>query len=226
MPRRPRTATGGLIYHLLNRGAGRRTIFDKPDEYEAFETVLTETRARLGSRVLCFCLLPTHWHLVLWPRRDGELSEFMRVLTLTHTQRWHARRRSAGTGPVYQGRFRSFPVQSDEHFLTVARYVEQNALRAGRVERAEAWQWSSLWRRRQGTAQQKALLSAWPIAVPRQWVRTVNQPQTAEALEALRGCVQRGRPFGTRTWQVRTARRLGIESSLRPLGRPRTRKRT
>ncbi len=133
--------------------------------------------------------------------------------------------RTTGTGPVYQGRFKSFPVQSDEHFLTVARYVERNALRAGLVERAEEWRWCSLWRRRQGTSQQKSLMSPWPIAAPRQWVRAVNRPQTGEELEALRRSVQRGRPFGTGTWQIRTARRLGIESSRRPLVRPPTRKR-
>ncbi|GMQ80089.1 MAG: hypothetical protein BMS9Abin04_030 [Planctomycetia bacterium] len=68
--------------------------------------------------------------LVVWPRKDKDLSRFTGWLTLTHTQRWHAHRHSAGTGHVYQGRFKSFPVQSDEHFLTVCRYVERNALRA------------------------------------------------------------------------------------------------
>ena len=130
MPRRPRTVTGGIVYRVLNRGVGRRAIFRKPGDYEAFEKALTETQARFRCRVLGYCLMPNHWHLLLWPRRDGELSEFMRLLTVTHVQRWHAHRQTAGTGPVYQGRFRSFPVQSDEHFLTVARYVEGNALRA------------------------------------------------------------------------------------------------
>jgi putative transposase len=90
--------------------------------------------------------MPNHWHLLLWPRRDGELSEILRWITVTHTQRWHAHHRTAGTGPVYQGRFKSFPVQTDAHFLTVARYVERNALRAKLVPRAEDWQWSSIWR--------------------------------------------------------------------------------
>jgi len=81
--------------------------------------------------------MPNHWHFLFWPRKDGELSEVMRLLSVTHTQRWHAHRHTAGTGPVYQGRFKSFPVQSDEHFLTVARYVERNPVRTNLVLRAE-----------------------------------------------------------------------------------------
>src|SRR6202040_691579 len=80
----------------------------------------------------------------LWPKEDGELSEFMRLLTVTHTQRWHAHRHTAGTGPLYQGRFKSFPIQKDEHLLTVCRYVERNAVRAHMVKSAGRWPWNSL----------------------------------------------------------------------------------
>jgi putative transposase len=144
MPRRPRFATGGIAYHVLNRRVGRLPLFEKLGDYSAFEKVLSEVCERTNVRIAAYCLMPNHWHLLLWPRADGELSEVMRWITVTHTQRWHAHRRSAGSGPVYQGRFKSFPVQTDEHFLTVARYVERNAMRAGLVERAEHWQWSSL----------------------------------------------------------------------------------
>src|SRR5208337_3088457 len=97
-----------------------------------------------GTRLLAYCVMPNHWHLIVWPRQDGELSRFVGWLTLTHTQRWHAQRHTRGSGHVYQGRFKSFPVQGDEHFLTACRYVERNALRANLVERAEAWRWCSL----------------------------------------------------------------------------------
>jgi putative transposase len=136
---RPRFATGGLAYHVLNRRIGRLALFDKPADYHAFEKILREAHDWMGLRIAAYCLMPNHWHLLLWPRQDGELSEAMRWITVTHTQRWHAHRHTAGTGPVYQGRFKSFPVQTDEHFLTVARYVERNALRANLVQRAEEW---------------------------------------------------------------------------------------
>lgn len=220
MPRRPRVATGGLAYHVLNRRVGRLPLFEKPADYAAFEMILQAAVERTRLRLVAYCLMPNHWHLLLWPRTDGELSEALRWLTVTHTQRWHAHRHTAGTGPVYQGRFKSFPVQTDEHFLTVARYVERNARRAQLVDRAEEWQWSSLWRRTQGEQKAMAWLSEWPVDRPGDWVARVNQPETAAELEALRCSVQRGRPFGSESWMVRVAKRLGLESTLRPRGRP------
>ena len=220
MPRRARISTGGLAYHILNRRVGRLALFDKPADYMAFEKILNEAHERTGIRIAAYCLMPNHWHLLLWPRDDGELSEVMRWITVTHTQRWHAHRQSFGSGPVYQGRFKSFPVQTDEHFLTVARYVERNALRAKLVKRAEQWQWSSLWRWAQGDPKLLAFLSDWPVKRPRQWVGWVNRAETASELEDLRCSAQRGRPFGSQGWVVRVAKRLSLESTLRPRGRP------
>jgi putative transposase len=144
----------------------------------------------------------------------------LRWITVTHTQRWHAHHHTAGTGPVYQGRFKSFPVQTDEHFLTVARYVERNALRAKLVRRAEDWQWSSLWRRGQRDIKLTSWLNDWPVECPRDWLARVNRPQSASELESLRVSVQRGRPFGEEDWVRRMAKRFGMESTLRPRGRP------
>lgn len=220
MPRRLRIATGGLAYHVLNRRVGRMPLFETPADYAAFETVLHQAVARTRIRVAAYCLMPNHWHLLLWPRHDGELSEILRWITVTHTQRWHAYRNTAGTGPVYQGRFKSFPIQTDDHFLTVARYVERNARRAKLVRRAESWKWSSLWRRCQGNPQLTAWLSNWPVDRPRNWLAQVNDAEGAEELEALRCSVQRGRPFGNPAWVVRTAKRLNLESTLNPRGRP------
>src|SRR5271163_2764361 len=145
MGRAKRAADGGLIYHVLNRANGRLRIFDDAADFEAFERILEEAVKRTGTDLLAFCLMPNHWHLVVKPNQDGELSRFVGWLTLTHTQRWHAHRHSAGTGHVYQGRFKSFPIQDDTHFLTVCRYVERNALRANLAARAEEWRWGSLW---------------------------------------------------------------------------------
>src|SRR5512147_328084 len=150
MPRRLRVSTGGYAYHVLNRAVARARIFRKTRDFEAFEEVLIEAKQRMPMRILAWAVLPSHWHMVLWPRGDGDLSEFMRWLTVTHTQRWHAAHRTSGTGPLYQGRFKSFPIEAGEHLLTVLRYVERNALRANLVERGEEWRWSSLWHRVHG----------------------------------------------------------------------------
>jgi putative transposase len=209
-----------MVYHVLNRANGRLPLFEKAGDYEAFERVLAEAHERIAMRTLAYCVMPNHWHLVLWPRRDGDLSRFLAWVTLTHTQRWHAHRRSAGAGHLYQGRFKSFPVQGDEHFLTVCRYVERNALRAQLVLRAEEWRWSSLWRRTVGPRPGTAWLAEWPVPQPRHWVEWVNAAETEAELEDVRRCVTRGRPFGSEAWIGRTVEELGLEGTLRPRGRP------
>jgi REP element-mobilizing transposase RayT len=97
MGRPLRAAPGGLVYHVLNRANGRQCLFEEDGDYAAFERVLGEAQQRIPMRILAYCVMPNHWHLVLWPYRDGDLSRFMNWLTLTHTQRWHAHRQTVGT---------------------------------------------------------------------------------------------------------------------------------
>jgi putative transposase len=220
MGRPLRAAAGGVIYHVLNRAIARSQIFEKRGDFDAFERVLGEAHSRMPIRILAYCLMPNHWHLVLWPFHDGELTRFMTWVTLTHSQRWHAHHQSAGSGHLYQGRFKSFPVQADDYLLTVCRYVERNALRAGLVRRAEDWRWSSLWRRTQNGSEMPAWLASWPIETPRNWVDWVNQAQSAAELESLRESVRRGRPFGSGKWVRATAREFRLDTTLRERGRP------
>jgi REP-associated tyrosine transposase len=220
MPRPRRTAPGGLVYHVLNRANGRREIFQSAADYRAFENALAEIQQRVPMRVLAWCLMPNHWHLLLWPKGDGDLSNYMRLVTLTHTQRWHAFRRSAGTGHLYQGRFKSFVVQHDGHFLTVCRYVEANALRASLVGRAEKWRWCSLSQQCEDASRGRPRLHEWPVARPRDWTEYVNEAAKPADLEALRRSAQRGTPYGQATWVEQVAGKLGLRSTLRPPGRP------
>ncbi len=219
MARKLRNTPGGVVYHVLNRGVGRRTIFHKDEDYAAFERVLAEVHRENPCRILAHCLMPNHWHFVFWPVREGELSSFVQRLTHTHTQRYHAHYHTSGTGHLYQGRFKSFPIKSDIHLLLVLRYVERNALRAGLVERAEDWRWCSLWRREQRRG--VGMLCDWPIERPGDWVDFVNEAQTAAELEAIRTSVNRGRPFGDDAWRDEMVAELGLESTMRPPGRPR-----
>jgi putative transposase len=219
MPRRLRCSTGGFVYHALNRAVGRATLFDQPGDYAAFLKVLRQANEWLPMRLLAWCALPKHWHLLLWPQCDHDLSEFLRWLTVTHTQRWHAHHHTAGTGPLYQGRFKSFPIQEDDHLLTVWRYVERNPLRANLVPRAEDWRWSSLAQREQGGG--VTLLRDGPVSRPAGWLAYVNGAETSAELEALRRSVVRGTPFGDEAWQKRTAEQLGLQATLRRRGRPR-----
>lgn len=218
MARRHRCSDGGYVYHVLNRAVGRATLFSKKGDYAAFENILLQAWERTAMRLLSYVVMPNHWHLVVWPQHDGELSDYVQWLTVTHVRRWHAHHHTAGTGPIYQGRFKSFPVQEDDHFLTVCRYVERNPLRAHLVEAAENWRWSSLWHRQHAT--QVPWLCDWPIPIPINWSKHVNAARTERELPALRGSVSRGVPYGDERWQEVTAAALGLQSSMRPRGRP------
>ena len=225
MPRTNRIAPGGWVFHVLNRGNARMAIFENDGDYRAFEGLLCETTERFKLRLLAYCLMPNHWHLVLWPREDGDLGRFMQRLTTTHVRRWRLHRGSVGEGHLYQGTYKSFPIQQDEHFLTVCRYVERNALRANLAKHAQDWRWSSVAARAMTQAQaereNKPLLTDWPVDRPRQWLRLLNEPQSKAEMDALHRSVQRGRPFGGAAWEKQAATRLGLESTLRSRGRPR-----
>jgi len=115
MPRQARQAPGGIVYHVLNRAVARLPLFEKPGDYEAFEGVLTLALSKFPLRILAYVLMPNHWHMVLWPHQDGDLTHFCRWLGHTHTMRWHAHHHTSGTGHLYQGRFKAFPIAADDH---------------------------------------------------------------------------------------------------------------
>jgi putative transposase len=213
-----------LIYHVLNRSNGRLPLFRKDADYEAFLRVLDEAHRRLPLRILAYCVMGNHWHFLVWPdEHQGPLvSEFFRWLTVTHTQRWHAHHHTSGSGHLYQGRFKSFPIQADDHFYTVARYVERNALRAGLVQRAEDWRFGSLWRHECDRPEEHSLLAPWPLSRPATWINWVNEPQTEAEVEAVRRSVQRSRPFGGESWTLQKTKELGLEWTIRSRGRPKT----
>jgi putative transposase len=219
MARAPRNAADDLIYHVLNRGNCRMNIFEKDGDFKSFIKLLEEGRQRMGMRVLGYCLMGNHWHLVLWPRRAKDLSRFIGWVCTTHVRRWRAHRRNAGEGHVYQGRFKSFAVQDDAHFLTLMRYVEANPLRAGMVTRAQAWPWSSL-TGAPGADGVKVQLTPWPVARPDNWADIVNRAMDGESLGHVQTSLKRNRPFGGPMWTTRTAARLNLQTTMRDPWRP------
>jgi putative transposase len=170
--------------------------------------------------------MPTHWHFVLWPQKDGQLTAFLRWLTHTHAMRWRTSHHTVGYGHLYQDRFKSFPVQRDQHLLTLLRYVERNPLSANLVRRAQAWPYGSLHARLVDDPKLKPVLSDWPIDTPGDWLRHVNQPLTQKELLRIQASLQRSRPFGSDAWTQATADRLHLDHTLRPEGRPRKNPRT
>jgi len=222
MPRTARAIQAGLVYHVLNRGNGRMELFHKDADFCAFEKVLAEGLERYPVDLLTYCLMGNHWHLVVVPRTDAALGRLMGWVGVTHVRRHHEHYHTRGGGHLYQGRFKSFPVQDDSHFLTLCRYVEANAVRAGLVREAEDWTWGGLWARRHGG--KPFVLSDWPVDRPRGWAALVNEALPEATLEVMRTSVNRGRPWGEQDWVQKTARRLDLLFTLRNPGRPAKRK--
>jgi len=186
----------------MNRAVWRSQLFGQDGDYRLFRSLLAETLERTPIKLFAYCIMPNHFHLVCAGNHDGQLSDYMRLLTLVHSKKWHAARGTTGTGSVYQGRFRAFPVQSDAHFLTVCRYVERNALRAGLVPRAEDWPWGSLSDRCRNFTD--IPLSGWPILQPADWLSMVNGSEPE--LHEVRAAILRNRPFGSPAWIERSER--------------------
>lgn len=209
----------GVVVHVLNRAVKKAALFSTPEDYQAFLQVLEEALERFPLRILAFCVMPNHWHFVVWPGEPGVLSRFMHWLCVTHAGRWHGARASTGTGAVYQGRFKAFPVQSDDHVLRVMRYVERNALRAKLVATAEDWRWGSAWHRLHGDP--RGFLSEGPVELPQDWLVRINEPEPESDLVEIRTCSRRGSPLGSDAWREEMAPQWGLDSTLRPRGRPR-----
>ena len=222
MPRTARIAPGGLIYHVLNRGVGKMKLFRSRKDFEAFQRCLVATQQSTPVRMLAYCVMNNHWHLVLWPEEDGDLAKFMLRLTTMHVRRWLINRHQVGTGHVYQGRYKSFAVQEDDHLATVCRYVERNPVRAGAADASAQWLWSSAGQNALPDALRVGLTDL-PIPRRRDWAQWGDLPQTPAEEEALDQCLKRNRPFGDERWLKKMQSTLGWREPLK-IGRPSKRK--
>ena len=218
MPRHRRVTPAGYTQHVLNRRNERGTIFHKPADYEAFLTILADGLERAPVKIFAYCLMKTHFHLVIRPESDDAIPEYMRWVLNVHVRRYRRHSNSVGHGHVYQDRYKNFLIEDEIHLLTVIRYVEGNALRANLVDRAEEWPWSSL--APQTTRDGRRILSPWPFARPPDWAETVNAPFSIEELQQIREAARRGTPFGSPDWTERTVEKYGLDHTLRSPQRP------
>ena len=185
MPRPLRVIPDGIPQHIVNRGNRRATVFATAPDYLGFLAALADAAERTTVRLVSFCLMPNHWHLVLWPVVGKEISRYMQLVMNDHIRDLQSRHGTSGTGHIYQGRFRNSHILSERQFVNVCRYVEANPLCAGLVNRAENWPWSSL--ARSGPAEGVNILAPWPFQRPRRWLDDVNNPQS----DAIQRKIQR-----------------------------------
>ena len=217
MPRIPRGQQAGNVYHTINRGNGRATVFHKNQDYEAFLSLLGDAKGRHPVKIFAFCLMPNHFHFVLEPSHEKS-SESVHAVAIDEPREALSQAHYGGSGHIWQRRFKSFPVQRNEHLITVIRYVLQNPVRASLCASAKEWNWSSLRR--------TELVDAWLVKDQDGWLNELEQPLPARQLDSVRECVNRQRPFGKTDWQREIARVFGLKSTLRARGRPQNEKKS
>lgn len=217
MPRISRGLIDGSVYHVINRGNAGHVVFQKDADYRAFIEIMKEAKIRYAVKLFAYCLMPTHFHMVLMPRQAGDLSRWMQWLMTSHVRRYH--RHYGTTGHIWQGRYKSFLIQLDSHLIVVLRYVESNPLRAGLVHSAKDWPWSSCLES-VGT-RPRFLVDEVPVELPKDWSEYVDEPMGGKELERVRQSVNRQSPYGNPLWEIEVTKEFGLESTIRPRGRPR-----
>jgi len=219
MPRHARVSPDGFVQHVVNRGDHRDTIFHKPPDFRAFLAVIAEAAYRIPMRILAYCIMRNHFHLVLWPYEGKDLPVFMQQVMNMHINRYLRHYPPSSQGHIYQGRYANPLVETGAALLRVIRYVEANALSAGLVKRAEHYKWSSVSPHARDAG--RPALAEWPIVRPANWLEYVNTPTPEDETKALQRAVRRGAPYGSDEWANAVAAGYGLESTLRPRGRPR-----
>ena len=217
MPRTSRGLRGRFVYHVYNRGNGRQRIFRTEEDYQFFVELMAKAKQIHPVKIFAYSLLPNHFHVVLQPEEAGDLSRWVQWLLGSYTHHHHQIHKTEGH--LWQDRFRSFIVQEDAHFLSVMRFVEGNPVRRGLVEFADQWPWSS--HQENIGKKERRIVCPGPIELPPFWAEFVNSPILNAELTRLQECESRQSPYGDPVWQFELSRKLGLESTIRPRGRPR-----
>jgi putative transposase len=219
MPRRRRISPDGFVQHIVNRGDHRETLFHKPADFRAFLALMAEAAFRVPMRIVAYCIMRNHFHLLLWPYHGIDLPAYMQLLMNLHIQRYLRHYPPESRGHIYQGRYTNSLIEGDHSFLRVMRYVEANALTAGIVNRAEHYKWTSV--SQHASDPGRPPLVDGPLARPADWLTFVNSPASPEELTRIQRSARRGAPYGSEEWTKEVVRRYGLEHTVRPRGRPR-----
>ncbi|HEY6874641.1 MAG TPA: transposase [Geobacteraceae bacterium] len=226
MPRTGRIVIAGYPHHVIQRGHNRQVVFTTEEDYRYYLGNLREWKERLGCRLYAYCLMANHVHLVVDPGERGEnLALLMKRVAGRQTGFVNSREKRTGT--LWEGRYRSSLVSTDDYFLACCRYVELNPVRNGIAADPAAYRWSSYagkvgnggedWLDEHPIYQGLGTTVEERQARYRDWARAA----AAEGeLELLRQAIQRGGLIGGSRFVEEIAARVGRRIELRPPGRP------
>ena len=217
MPRVSRCLVNDFTYHVLNRGNGKKRVFHKHQDFLSFIELMKEAKKRLPINIYAYCLMPNHFHFVLKSSQASNLSKWIHWLLTVHSRRYHHYYKTCGH--IWQGRFKSFMIQNDEHLIKVLRYVEGNAVRAGLVFSAKDWPWSS--HKQRISEETEKIIDIPPVELPSDWTSYVDEPLTSKELLDLRQSVNHQFPYGDNKWKKKISQQLGLAYTFKPRGRPR-----
>ena len=197
MARLPRLVIPGYPHHVTQRGNQRAQVFFEDDDYALYESLLSEAAQKAGSEIWCYCLMPNHVHIIIVPSDEDGLRRTFADAHRRYTGYINARMRV--TGHLWQGRFGSV-VMDEEHLAHAVRYVSLNPVRAGLVERAEQWRWSSV--SNHLSSQDSALVKVTPVLGRYGDFAAFlsEQEGSPEAFNRLRQSETTGRPLGSEVW--------------------------
>lgn len=195
MPRAARYSPPDSVHHVINRGNDRRCLFASPGDFAEFLDLIAWAKGQCPIRVVSYCLMPNHWHMVLWPEQPKAVTAFLHRLSTTHSIRWRKSTDTVGQGHVYQHRYHAFLIESETYYFRALKYVEANPARAGLVTSASQWAWSSLAER---LGIDRGILDPGPLPLPENWPEQVDEVMKPADLEDIHSRLRKRSPIATR----------------------------
>jgi putative transposase len=226
MPRHARFILSDIPLHVIQRGNNRQAIFFADEDYRRYLDVLHVTAGRTGCAIHAFCLMTNHVHLLLTPTSETSCAALMKQVGQQHAQYVNRTYRRSGT--LWEGRFRSAPVQAEDYLLACQRYIELNPVRARMVARPGDYRWSSYGVHAEGRGGDLPLrshalyLGLGPDAVTRQaaWRALVEEPLDPALIEEIRVATNGGFALGNAAFAAQIAAALGRRVTRGEAGRP------
>lgn len=219
MPRIGRAVAAGFPHHVIQRGNNREEVFFDTKDRKKYLALLKKYSVKWESTIISYCLMSNHIHLLTKPKSDESLYKMMQGLTLCYTQYFN--RTYQRTGRLWECRYHSCIVDHEKYLWAVARYVEQNPVRAGMVEKAEDYPYSSA--RAHVNGSKDAVLGEELFSNDRRadYTLLLRSDMPRKEIEHLRYVTKTGRPFGNEGFVVEMERKLERRLLQRQRGRPR-----